>query len=475
MTKSEFRFDKARILILGDIMLDRYWYGSTSRISAEAPVPVVRVRNNEERPGGAANVALNIASLGAAADLIGVTGDDEAADTLEKQLQGAGVRCEFQRTHEFPTIIKLRVISQQQQLLRLDFEEYYSPKVAEGVFSCTKENLSHIHGVILSDYGKGGVGEPKALIDLVRASNIPIYVDPKGSDFSIYRGATILKPNRLEFEAVVGVCNSEQIFRERGLNLAQSLSLEALLVTRGDQGMTLMRPGKPILHIPTQAREVFDVSGAGDTVIAVLAAALGSGVALEESVKLANIAAGVVVSKQGAVPISAPELLRASGMQGQKDHSILSEEQLIDELKKSRLNGEKIVMTNGCFDIIHAGHVGYLQEARKLGDRLVVAVNSDQSVKRLKGEGRPVNPVSRRMRVLAGLESVDWVVSFEDDTAKRLVRQLKPEVMVKGGDYLLDEVVEKEEVESYGGKVVVLGFEDDCSTTAIMEKIREKK
>jgi len=297
-------------------------------------------------------------------------------------------------------------------------------------------------------------------------------VDPKGTDFGRYRGATLLTPNLHEFEAVVGAIAGEQDLVAKGLDLVDAIGLDALLVTRGDQGMTLIRPGQPALHLPARAREVFDVTGAGDTVISVLAAALAAGEDVASAVALANIAAGIVVGKLGTATVSGPELRRALKQEQGSERGVVNEEQLLVDLEVARAHGERIVFTNGCFDILHAGHVGYLEQARRLGDRLVVAVNGDQSVRRLKGDGRPINPVERRMAVLAGLEAVDWVVSFDDDTPERLLALLKPDVLVKGGDYDKESVVGWQIVEGYGGEVRALDFLDNCSTTAIVEKVR---
>lgn len=471
------RFQNGRVLILGDVMLDRYWHGGTHRISPEAPVPVVKVEQIEDRPGGAANVALNVSALGTAAVVAGFTGNDDAGHSLAALLNSAGILTAFEVTPNAPTITKLRVISRHQQLIRLDFEEpiLKSDPIGnqsyQGLMQQTLAELDKASVLILSDYKKGVVNHPEEIIQAARKKQIPVLVDPKGTDFERYRGATLLTPNLSEFEAVVGHCASEKELVERGLSLLEKLDLEALLVTRSEQGMTLLRRGLPELHLPATAREVFDVTGAGDTVISVLAASLAAGAPLDESVALANIAAGIVVGKLGTAAISAPELRRAV----QNDHGmgtgVMSEEQLLIAIEDARAQGERIVMTNGCFDIIHAGHVGYLEQAKAKGDRLIVAVNSDDSVRRLKGPSRPINPQDRRMTVLAGLEAVDWVTVFTEDTPERLIKRFKPDVLVKGGDYKLEEIVGWDTVQAYGGEVSVLSFLDDCSTTAIVNKI----
>ncbi|MBV1930802.1 MAG: bifunctional D-glycero-beta-D-manno-heptose-7-phosphate kinase/D-glycero-beta-D-manno-heptose 1-phosphate adenylyltransferase HldE [Porticoccaceae bacterium] len=466
------RFDSAHVLVVGDLMLDRYWHGDTARISPEAPVPVVKVEQLEDRVGGACNVALNIASLGAGASLVGVVGRDEAAQALSERLHSAGIHTDFQESPDKPTITKLRVISRQQQLLRLDFEESFNSDDTDQILAKALALLPKASVLVLSDYAKGVLREPQTLIAEAIKSGIKILIDPKGDDFSRYAGATLLTPNMGEFEAVVGVCANERELVSKGLALLKDLHLEALLITRGEQGMTLLRSDQPALHLPARAREVFDVTGAGDTVIAVLASALAAGETLPNAVTLANLAAGIVVGKLGTATISGPELRRAVFLEQGSERGVVNDEQLLVDIADARAQGERMVFTNGCFDILHAGHVGYLEQARKLGDRLIVAVNADESVKKLKGAGRPINPEDRRMAVLAGLEAVDWVLCFADDTPERLLELIKPDILVKGGDYSKEEVVGWEIVEGYGGEVRALDFLDDCSTTAIVEKIQ---
>lgn len=466
-------FQDARLLVIGDVMLDRYWHGSATRVSPEAPVPVVKVNNREDRPGGAGNVALNIAALGSATRLLGVVGNDEAGQELQSRLNAAGVFCDFLHCADKPTITKLRVISQHQQLIRLDFEQAFEPVDVTDLLGRAAELINDTRAMVLSDYAKGVLQDVVPLIALGKKHNVPVIVDPKGTDFSRYRGATLITPNLSEFEAVVGHCQNEDELVRKGLQLVSDLQLEAMLITRGEHGMTLIRPDSPELHLPARAQEVFDVTGAGDTVISVLAAAMAAGETMADATALANLAAGLVVGKLGTAAISGPELRRA--IMGEQDSSrgVMTAEQLSIAVQDARDHGEKIVFTNGCFDIIHAGHVGYLTQAKKLGDRLVVAINDDASVRKLKGPGRPINPVERRMAVLAGLEAVDWVVSFAEDTPESLLKELRPEILVKGGDYTIDQVVGGEFVRSYGGQVRALEFLDNCSTSEIVEKMKE--
>jgi D-beta-D-heptose 7-phosphate kinase/D-beta-D-heptose 1-phosphate adenosyltransferase len=465
-------FAPARVLVVGDVMLDRYWQGPAARISPEAPVPVVRVEHEEDRPGGAGNVALNVSALGAGATLLGATGDDAAADTLQARLTGAGVTCRFQRVAGVPTVTKLRVLSRHQQLIRLDFEQGFPGFDAATLLRAFAAELPAAGAVILSDYGKGALAGSRELIAAARAAGRPVLVDPKSLDFSAYHGATLITPNLKEFEAVVGHCPDERALVERGANLMRAHDLAALLVTRGEHGMTLLRRDEPELHLPARAREVFDVTGAGDTVVSTLAAALAAGEELPAAVALANLAAGIVVGKLGTATVSVPELVYALEAQWEPGRGMMSEAQLAIAMEAARAAGERVVMTNGCFDILHAGHVAYLEQARALGDRLVVAVNDDDSVRRLKGEGRPVNPAERRMAVLAALSAVDWVVPFAEETPERLICALRPHVLVKGGDYRPDQVAGRECVESAGGRVTILPFLPGCSTTDIIHSIR---
>ncbi|WP_110455930.1 bifunctional D-glycero-beta-D-manno-heptose-7-phosphate kinase/D-glycero-beta-D-manno-heptose 1-phosphate adenylyltransferase HldE [Shewanella algidipiscicola] len=469
-------FEKAKVLVVGDVMLDRYWTGPTGRISPEAPVPVVRVNQVEDRPGGAANVALNIAALGGNVRLAGIVGEDETAAALTQGVQALGVEPKWFRVAEKPTITKLRILSRNQQLLRLDFEEPYLPAHSQALLNSAESEFTDVSVVVLSDYAKGALDKPQEFIARAKAKGIKVLVDPKGSDFSRYRGATLLTPNMLEFEQVVGTVRDEADLVEKAQALLKEHDLEAMLVTRSEKGMTLITANAPELHIPTVAREVYDVTGAGDTVISALATALAAGSDLPQACAIANTAAGIVVGKRGTSTVSRIELIAALNLShGESGFGVISEDQLVYALEEAKLRGERVVMTNGCFDILHAGHVSYLQQAKALGDRLIVAVNDDESVKRLKGDGRPVNQLERRMAVLAGLASVDWVVSFSEDTPQRIIARLLPNMLVKGGDYQVEDIAGGKEVIAAGGSVEVLGFEDGVSTTAIIQNIMAKQ
>ncbi len=467
-------YSKAKVLIIGDLMLDRYWHGDTSRISPEAPVPVVLVKGAEERAGGAGNVALNIAALGASSSVIGYTGQDEAADSLQTLLQSAGVHCLFERLADCKTVTKLRVLSRHQQLIRLDFEDGFTASRPEQLRDHAAQAMRNASAVVMSDYGKGTLADVPQLIAAARQQKIPILIDPKGTDFERYRNATLITPNLHEFEAVVGRCEHDAAIVEKGMALIEQLGLQALLVTRSERGMTLLQRNAAPLHLPTHAREVFDVTGAGDTVIAVLAASLAAGVPLEEATALANVAAGIVVGKVGTATVSPQELQLALRKDVPLERGVVSEDKLIALIEQAKLLGQTVVMTNGCFDILHPGHVSYLQMARKLGDRLIVAVNDDASVKRLKGKDRPINSLPHRMAVLAGLECVDWVVPFTEDTPERIICKVLPQILAKGGDYKPEQVAGGKCVIEHGGQVRILEFVEGHSTSDIIKNILQR-
>ncbi|MAX98447.1 MAG: bifunctional heptose 7-phosphate kinase/heptose 1-phosphate adenyltransferase [Oceanospirillaceae bacterium] len=468
-------FHQARVLVFGDVMLDRYWQGPTSRISPEAPVPVVKIQEIENRTGGAGNVALNISTLGAGVDLLGLTGDDDNGEALRTILTAAKVDCCFLQHPQLPTITKLRVMSRHQQLIRLDFEEAFHAADLSRLNSDFDERLPNADVVILSDYGKGALSNPQYLINAARRAGKYILVDPKGTDFERYRGASLITPNLSEFEAVVGPAADDDTLVAKARTLISDYDLQAVLVTRSEKGMTLVQKDKDAFHLPTKAREVFDVTGAGDTVISVLAASLAAGQSFEEATVLANTAAGIVVGKLGTATVSTEELRRELRSENNQGAGLFDEESLLLLVEEARARGETLVMTNGCFDIIHPGHVQYLKEAKALGSRLLVAVNSDESVSRLKGPQRPINPLDHRMAVLAGLESVDWVVPFSEDTPERLICRVLPDILVKGGDYKVEDIAGGQCVQANGGEVIILSFKDNCSTSAIVKKIQESE
>lgn len=473
------QFAKGHILVIGDVMLDRYLRGDALRISPEAPVPVVHVQDlkdsSKDIAGGAANVAINISSLGGKVDLLGLVGDDANALSLKNILTEAHVLHDLVVLKEYPTINKLRVIGHNQQLIRLDFEKNFQEIEFAELLERFKKHLKNANVVILSDYGKGTLHLSAEFIRLANAAKIPVLVDPKNKDFNVYRGAALIKPNLSEFEAVVGKCKDENDLVSKAKKVLDEYDFQAILITRGAVGMSLITRESEPLHLPARAREVFDVTGAGDTVIATLGASLAAGEKLADAVILANAAAGVVVRKLGTAKVSTAELRRA--MQRKQDPwaAILDEETLMQQVTDARLHGERIIMTNGCFDILHSGHVTYLEKAKELGDRLIIAVNDDASVKRLKGNDRPINSTEQRMLVLAALRAVDWVVSFSEDTPERLVAKINPDILVKGGDYQIAEIAGAKHVIDHGGEVVIVPLVEGFSTTSLIKRIKKNK
>ncbi len=459
------------VTVVGDVMLDSYWKGPSNRISPEAPVPVVRVTDREERAGGAANVAINIASLGAPCNLVGIVGEDKNAEILEKIVRSHSIKTDFVLTKDHPTITKLRVLSRNQQLLRLDFEDSFSNLDEDMILKSFKESIKNSKVVIFSDYGKGSLASVSKMIEITSSLGIMSLIDPKGTDFEKYRGATLLTPNMSEFEAVVGKVANDDDLEQKALALINKLDLKMLLVTRSEDGMSLIRPEMNAVHLPTYAREVYDVTGAGDTVIGTLGTCLASGMDIVTSCEYANSAAGIVVGKIGTSTVSPQELESALGKKAES-HGVLSEDELYKVVRELQSHGEKVVMTNGCFDIIHPGHVTYLNQAKALGSKLIVAVNSDDSVKRLKGDSRPINSLEDRIAVLSGLSSVDYVVSFSEDTPQKLISRILPDILVKGGDYKVEEIAGHKEVIANGGKVVIIPFVEGKSTTRIVNKIQ---
>ncbi|HET8880570.1 MAG TPA: bifunctional D-glycero-beta-D-manno-heptose-7-phosphate kinase/D-glycero-beta-D-manno-heptose 1-phosphate adenylyltransferase HldE, partial [Solimonas sp.] len=404
--------------------------------------------------------------------VLGVVGADEAARTLGEQLQARHVSADFIIAAAAPTITKLRVLSRNQQLIRLDFEEALGAVGGfdgDALASHFAQALSRCEVVVLSDYGKGTLRDVAALVRAARAQRKAVLVDPKGTDWQRYRGATLLTPNLSEFEAVAGVCRDEAELVARADALRAELELDALLITRSEHGMTLVTPDAPPLHVPTAAREVFDVTGAGDTVIATLAAALAAGTPLAQACRLANAAAGVVVGKLGTATVSPAELRRALSGAGAPG-GVVDEETLLAAVAAARAAGRRIVMTNGVFDVLHVGHARYLEDARRLGDLLIVAVNDDDSVRRLKGPTRPLNRAADRMALLASLRCVDHVVAFAEDTPARLIGRVLPDLLVKGGDYRPEQIAGYDAVTAHGGRVLVLPFHDGYSTTSLIDR-----
>jgi len=459
-----------KIACVGDLMLDRYVYGDVSRISPEAPIPVLRAARTVAMPGGVGNVARNISALGGVARLGAVVGDDAAGAELTA-LIAAESRIEdaLTRPVQAATIVKTRFVSAGQQLLRLDDE-------AAPVSMDNSDAFAGASVYLLSDYAKGVVGD--ALIASARAaaqaSGAPVVVDPKGHDFARYGAVDVIKPNASELAGATGLPVGTDAEVEAALEaLLAATTAKAVIVTRAGKGMSLARRGEPVKHFPGRAREVFDVSGAGDTCLAAIGLALGAGASLETAVEFAILASGVVVGKAGTAVVTPAELIEAELSQHATAAvaKVTPLDELAAEVEAWRRQGLKVGFTNGCFDILHRGHVAYLAQARSWCDRLVVALNTDASVRRLKGEGRPVNDLDSRAVVIGGLASVDRVTSFDDPTPVALIERLRPDVLIKGSDYTREGVVGGDLVESWGGEVRLADFKDGYSTTRTIEKM----
>ncbi len=466
-------------LVVGDLMLDRYLWGEVERISPEAPVPVVLLRHETETAGGAANVAANLAGLGVATRLVGFVGADDDGLRLKGAIHALGIATHgLVRSLGHSTIAKTRVIGGHQQMLRLDRESRaaYAGNDMQALLAGVRQQLAERPGVVvLSDYAKGVLTTEvcRTVIDEARRLGIPVLVDPKGRDYAKYRGATALTPNKREAAEACGISvRDTNAVLEAATRLRADLELDFLAVTRSEEGMSLIEAGA-IRHIPAHARQVFDVSGAGDTVIATLAAGLLGGLPHEEALHLANTAAGIVVGKVGTVAVTREELLAellAEEVREQAD-KVCDLPHLLARVTRWRTSGERIVLTNGCFDLLHAGHVTYLEGARRLGDRLIVGLNTDRSVRALKGPSRPLIHEADRARVMAALEAVDAVILFDEDTPIALINAIRPDVLAKGSDYTEDQVVGGTEVKSWGGKVALVELVPGRSTSNIIRKL----
>ena len=467
-------FRNSRVLVVGDLMLDQYWFGDTARISPEAPVPVIKVNSNETRLGGAANAALNAKQLGAQVTISGIIGNDSNGAIVKSLLKDQDIESRCIETSDSQTICKLRMISRNQQMVRADFEDSFPADVVDDINESVTHSLENCDVILLSDYNKGTLAQCQAIIEAANKVNVKVLIDPKGDDFSKYRGAYLLTPNLSEFETIVGKCLSEQDMFAKASKLITDYELQALLLTRSEKGMTLFLADGTHHHYNAKAHEVYDVTGAGDTVIATLAAALANNIELSDAVNLSNIAAGIVVGRMGAATVTPLELKLAIENNTATPSGIISPDQLKSLVEFEKSLGKKVVFTNGCFDILHSGHAQYLLEAGALGDRLIVAINDDESVKRLKGPERPINTVEERMAVISSLKSVDWVVAFDGDTPEELLRTLQPSILVKGGDYGIEEVVGADIVTAYGGEVKVLSLQEGVSTTNVIDTIKSR-
>ncbi|PYU10164.1 MAG: bifunctional heptose 7-phosphate kinase/heptose 1-phosphate adenyltransferase [Acidobacteria bacterium] len=466
-----------RVLVVGDLMLDRYLWGAVERISPEAPVPVVRLDHKTHVAGGAGNVAVNLRGLGCAVSLAGIVGDDEDGRQLLELLQNVSVgTAAILAAPGRPTICKTRILGGRQQMLRVDVEKAgeLSSELQGALLERIETQISGCSAIILSDYGKGLLSASvcQAIIRRGRELSIPTFVDPKGLHYEKYAGCDAISPNRMELVAATSTDHSDlDLLLQKGEQLRNHLGIQSLVVTLGELGITLIESGS-VQRFPALAREVFDVSGAGDTVIATTGAAIAAGLPLHEAIRLANVAAGIVVGKLGTVPISKDELIArlASDRETSQGDKICSQESLMKRAAQWRVSGQKIVFTNGCFDLLHVGHLALLEQAKREGDCLVVALNTDRSVRSLKGSGRPIISEDARARIVAALPSVDAVVLFDEETPLGLIRAIKPNVLVKGGDYSEEEVVGANDMKSWGGKVSLIPLVEGSSTTEILKR-----
>jgi D-beta-D-heptose 7-phosphate kinase/D-beta-D-heptose 1-phosphate adenosyltransferase len=475
------KFADVRLLCVGDVMLDRFIYGAVDRISPEAPIPVMSVAREAKMLGGAGNVVRNATALGATAALVAAIGDDEAGRDIARLAAAEAVSAHFTAIAGRQTTVKERYIAANQQLLRADREDT-SPVTgvwADRICAAAEAEVAKADVVVLSDYAKG-VLTPETITRIAAAAKRhgkPLVADPKSADFGRYAGVDVLTPNAKELAAAASLPVDADAAVEAAANaVLAKAKLAALLVTRSARGMTLVRPGTPPLHLRAEAREVFDVSGAGDTVIAVLALSLGAGASLADAALLANLAAGIVVEKAGTAVVNNDELVRA--LQAAEFHTmeakIKTAPAIVELVQSWRAKGLTVGFTNGCFDLIHPGHISLLRQARRECDRLIVGLNTDASVRALKGEGRPLNNEMARAIVLAALETVDAVVLFEEETPIRLIENIKPDVLVKGADYTIATVVGGDFVRGYGGRVVLAELTPGQSTTAIIAQLQPK-
>lgn len=476
-TVKQFGSDKRHALVIGDVMLDRYLIGNVGRISPEAPVPVVLLSSQNERAGGAANVAANLALLGIKTHIIGCIGEDTEGHRLKTIIADMNIdTAKMFHSAARPTIAKTRILGGHQQMLRLD-QESQLPLTAEenaAIISAIESEMAlNPCIVILSDYDKGLLSETvcKKIIETCHEHNIPVLVDPKGNNYNKYIGATAMTPNKKETAEACHTSIDDVDLINKAAALKNTLKLDFLAVTRGEEGITLIDDNRH--QINAMAQKVFDVSGAGDTVIATLAAGLVHALSPHESLQLANLAAGVVVGKVGTVPITKEELLEAVSRQQEttQAHKVCDLSNLLEKVENWKKTHQKIVFTNGCFDLLHAGHVTYLEAAKKRGDKLILGLNTDRSVSAIKGPDRPVVNEDDRARVLAALESVDAVILFDEDTPLNLINRIKPDVIAKGSDYTADQVVGGKEVESWGGEIALIELVAGRSTTNIIHKL----
>ncbi len=472
------KFSSSQILVIGDLMIDEYLWGNVDRISPEAPIQVVDVKRENRTLGGAGNVIANLVSLGCKVDAAGVIGDDQEAEWIISEMNNMKVGHEFIiNDQNRPTTKKTRVIAINQQVVRIDRETRrpIASEKGEALFSCIKKGIKRWQAIILSDYGKGILTLPllKNIISLCREKGIMVIVDPKGRDLSRYKGATIMTPNKKEALLGMGLENEEAPdIKEIGQRMLKELDLQGLVITLGAEGMSIFLPGKPPKLIPARAREVYDVSGAGDTVVASITLSLASGAELVQAGEIANLAAGIVVGKIGTATVTQQEILAYSDSKYAITNKIINNhEELSRLLAIHKQKGKKIIFTNGCFDLIHLGHIRLLHEAKSFGEILVVGLNTDESVRRLKGPARPCLEEEERAHIIASLDCVDYVTLFSEDTPLNLIKKIKPDILVKGSDYSKKKVIGWDIVEAYGGEVRIVELIKDLSTSRLIQKI----
>lgn len=526
----EKNFANSKVLVVGDVMLDQYWHGLATRISPEAPVPVVHVKQTENRIGGSGNVAANIAALGANSTLLGMVGCDEEANILSELLKSKNIKNECLKVDDCPTIVKLRILSGNQQLLRLDKENKFESVSKKEILDKFSKLLSFVDVVVFSDYAKGTLTYIKDLIKIATVKKIPVIVDPKLKDFGYYSGADIITPNLREFEEIVGVCNNENEIIEKGLRLIKEFNFKVMIVTRGSQGMTIIKNNQDYSHVPALSSEVYDVTGAGDTVVSTIAVAISNKIPIEQAAFMASVAAGIVVGKVGTSVVGIDELkfkinnviqdIKAQTINNQlKEYSndILNNHQKTQVKKETQIQhnkskildsissinnssmfdvqeidklikviqfcqkqGETIVFVNGCFDVLHYGHIRLLEKAKLCGDKLVLGINSDEYIKSKKGKMRPIHNLQQRMEVLSNIKAVDWVIPFYEDTPGKLVELLNPDVLVKNKTSFprVEDIPDNEGaafVLKNGGKVYLLSETTDCSSSEIINKINTQE
>jgi D-beta-D-heptose 7-phosphate kinase/D-beta-D-heptose 1-phosphate adenosyltransferase len=477
------RWRGSKVFIVGDLMLDKFVYGDVERISPEAPIPVLHSQSEKAMLGGAGNVARNVVALGGEAILVGALGDDREGDLVAGPLmESDGIVGRFIRVQGHPTTTKVRFVSGGQQIMRLDCERRFQVGADEIDTICgwLKDAADEISAIVLSDYAKGLLTPAlvRRIIEIARARGVPVVADTKSRDITHFDGATVMTPNASEAATITGVeCKDDHHAEIAAERLCKRAKVEAVVLTRGAQGMTIFHPdeaGKPVVHVPARALEVFDVSGAGDTVVAALALALSVGASIKTAAVIGNSAAGIAVGKRGTAAVRARELATALGGGAEGDPKIVDHQDAAEIVADWKAHGLKVGFTNGCFDLLHPGHVELLKRSRAACDRLVVALNTDASVRRLKGDARPVQSEHARSVVMAALDSVDLVTLFDDDTPLDLIRLLRPDFLIKGADYTVATVVGADFVASYGGRIVLVPLERGHSTTSIIARANER-